>query len=231
MPHRLDLAPVRPETRRSRHPDPRVDPRVRTRAARADRGRAPAQRGRRAGADRAGDRRARTRVRGRRPRAGAGRRAGARRDARPAAHRPRLRHVGAARRHRAAARGVGRRDLGHGPRLRHHRLPEGAVDRRGDDVPLRGLRPVVAQADRRLRRHPRGRPGPARLHHQRDGGAAARPGGRGPVRRRRRPGLRSAPHAGHARGLLLRRPAADDAGRAVRRAARLRRSHPRWSPR
>ena len=35
--------------------------------------------------------------------------------------------------------------------------------------------PDVPQAGRRLRRHPRGRPGPARLHRQRDGGAAARP--------------------------------------------------------
>ena len=38
-----------------------------------------------------------------------------------------------------------------------------------------------------------------------------------------------AAHAGHARGLLLRRPAADDAGRPVRRPARLRRSTRRWS--
>ena len=46
---------------------------------------------------------------------------------------------------------------------------------------------------------------------------------RGPVRRRRRPGPPGAAHAGPPRGLLLRRPAADDAGRPVRRPARLRR--------
>ena len=71
---------------------------------------------------------------------------------------------------RGAAQGLGRRDLGHGPRLRHHRLPQGRVAGRDHDVPLGGLRPVLAQAGRRLRRHPRRRPGPARLHRQRDGG-------------------------------------------------------------
>ena len=68
--------------------------------------------------------------------------------------------------------GLGRRDLGHGPRLRHHRLPQGRLAGRDHDVPLRHLRPVVPQARRRLRRHPRRRPRPPRLHRQRDGGAA-----------------------------------------------------------
>ena len=43
-----------------------------------------------------------------------------------------------------------------------------------------------------------GRPRPPRLHRQRDGGAAARPRVRGPVRRRGRPRAPGAAHAGHA---------------------------------
>ena len=68
-----------------------------------------------------------------------------------------------------------------------------------------------------------GRPGPPRLHRQRDGRPPARPGRRGSVRRGDRPRVRSPPDAGHAGGLVLRRPAADAARGAVRRAARLRR--------
>ena len=111
------------------------------------------------------------------PRAGPGRRPGARRDARPAAQRPRLHHLRAARGDRAAARRAGRdaiwdmgRDFGTiGCR-------KGDVDGRDHDVPLRGLRPDLPQAGRRLRRLARRRPGPARLHRQRDGGPAARAG-------------------------------------------------------
>ena len=62
--------------------------------------------------------------------------------------------------------------------------------------------------------------GPSRLHRERDGGVGARPRVRRPVRRRGRPRAPAAAHARPARGLLLRRPAADAAGRAVRRPAR-----------
>ena len=137
--------------------------------------------------------------------------------------RPGLHHLGPSGRDRAAAQGLGRRDLGHGPRVRHDRLPQGRLAGRDHDVPLGVLRPVVAQARRRLRRQPGRRPRPARLHGQRDGGAGARPRDRGPVRRRGRSRPRRAAHPGPARGLLLRRPAADDARRAVRRPARLHR--------
>ena len=116
--------------------------------------------------------------------------------------------------------GLGRRDLGHGPRLRDHRVPQGRVDGRGDDVPLGGLRPRLPQAGRRLRRQPRGRPRPARLHRQRDGGAAAGPDRGGPVRRGGRPDAAAAADAGDAAGVVLRRPAADAAGGAVRGPAR-----------
>ena len=135
-----------------------------------------------------------------RPRAGAGRRAGARRDARAAAQRPRLHHLGAPRaRPSGCSTGWARRDVGHGPRLRHHRLPQGRLAGRDHDVPLRDLRPLLAQARRRLRRLPRRRPGPPRLHRQRDGGPAAGPRVRGPVRRRRRPRPPGAAHARAAR--------------------------------
>ena len=115
--------------------------------------------------------------------------AGPRRDARPAAQRPRLHHLGAARRHRAAARAAGpTRSWDMGRDFGTIGCRKGAVAGRDHDVPLRGLRPRLAQAGGRLRRHPRGRPGPPRLHRQRDGGAAAGPRVRGPVRRRGRPG-------------------------------------------
>ena len=51
----------------------------------------------------------------------------------------------------------------------------GRVAGRDHDVPLRGLRPDQPQAGRGVRRLPRRRPGPARLHGQRDGALAARP--------------------------------------------------------
>ena len=58
---------------------------------------------------------------------------------------------------------------------------------------------------------------------QLDGGAGAGPRVRRPVRRDRRPGRAGAAHPRRARGLLLRRPAADDARRPLRRPAGLRR--------
>ena len=196
--------------------------RVRPRAAADPHHGRPEHRRGRAGADRSGDRRARRPVRGGRRGAGPGRWPGARRDARPAADRPRLHHLRPARGHRDAAQGLGRRDLGHGPGLRHHRRAQGRLADRDHDVPLGDLRPVLPQAGRGLRRLARRRPGPPRLHRQRDGAEPARPRVRGPVRWGRRPGRTGAAHAGRAGGLVLRRPAADDAGRAVRRPARLR---------
>ena len=157
------------------------------------------------------------------PRAPPGRRPGARRVARPPRQRPRPHHLGAPRRDRAAADRLGRRAVGHGACLRHHRRPLGSVADRDHDVPVGVLRPVVPQARRHLRRQPRRRPRPPRLHRQRDGGLAAGPHVRGPVRRSRRPGAPRAADAGPAGGQLLRRPAADDAGRPLRRPARLRR--------
>ena len=183
----------------------------------------PAPRRRGADAHRIGHRRARRAVRRGRRGAGAGRRPGARRDARPPAERPRLHHLRPPRGDRAARGRVGRRGVGHGARLRHDRVPQGRVAGGDHDLPLRDLRPVLAQARRRLRRHPRRRPRSARLHGQLDGGAGAEPRVRRPVRRRRRPRRAGAAHARHAGGLLLRRPAADDARRALRRPARLHR--------
>ena len=111
--------------------------------------------------------------------------------------------------------------VGHGPGLRHDRRPQGRLPGRDHHLPLRGVRRVLPQAERGLRGHPRRRPRPARLHRQRDGGLAARQRRRGPLRRGGRPGPRAAAHAGPPGGLLLRRPAADDAGRPFRRPARL----------
>ena len=102
-------------------------------------------------------------------------------------------------------------------------LPQGRLHHRDHDVPQRGLRPGVAQAGGDLRRHPRGRPRSPRLHRQRDGGAAAGAAVRRPVRRAARPRRADAAHARATGGLLRRRPAADDAGGAVRGPARLRR--------
>ena len=72
-----------------------------------------------------------------------------------------------------------------------------------------------------------GRPVPPGLHGQRDGGAAhRRPRGlrvRRPLRRARRPRRPAAADAGDAGDVVLRRPAAHDARRALRRAAGVRR--------
>ena len=208
----------------------RLAPRVRRRRPPPADRRRPALGERRAGPDRAGARPAGCAVRGRRSRAGAGRRPGPRRDARAAAQRPRLRHLRAPRRHRAAAARLGRRGLGHGPRLRHHRLPQGATGRSRS----RRTAPRATTRPRASRRWTSATPstgdlGPPRLHRERDGRVGARPRVRRPVRRRGRPREPVAAHARPARGLLLRRPAADAAGRAFRRPARRSPSTPRWS--
>ena len=72
---------------------------------------------------------------------------------------------------------LGRRALGRRPRVRHHRRAQERRRRRrgrGDDLPQRRLRPDHPQAGGGLRRQPGRRPGPARLHRQRDGAARCR---------------------------------------------------------
>ncbi len=101
-----------------------------------------------------GHRRARRAVRGGRPRARAGRRPGARRHARAAGTTtstspPRRGPTTPS----GCSPGWGDALWDMGRDVRHHRLPQGRVGGRGDDVPLRRLRPRVPQAGRRLRRH------------------------------------------------------------------------------
>ena len=120
--------------------------------------------------------------------------------------------------------GLGRRALGHrARRSARSALRQGEHHRRGDDLPRRRLRRTDPQAGGGVRRQPRGRPGAARLHRQRDGAAAAR---------RWSSSTRTAAWPTSRRGVLRtpappeeslrRRPAADDARRPVRRPARLR---------
>ena len=111
-------------------------------------------------------------VRRRRPRAGPGRRSGARRDARPATQRPRLHHLGAPRGRPSGCSRAGPTRSG----TWAARSAPSAAARATWQVEITTYRsetydPVLAQARRRLRRLPRRRPGPARLHRQRDGGA------------------------------------------------------------
>ena len=89
---------------------------------------------------------------------------------------------------------------------------------RSDEYDPSSRKPEVAYGDSLDRR-----PGPPRLHRQRDGGDRARAGVRGPVRRAGRPGRQGAAHPRTPGGLLRRRPAADDAGCPVRGAARVHR--------
>ena len=184
--------------------------------------RRPTRRRRGARPDRTGPRRAGRTLRQGRARAGPGRRTGPRCDARPPPQRPRLHDVRTPGGDRAPARRLGRRHVGHRAGVRHDRESQGAVPGRDHDVPLGGVRRGLTQAVGRLRRQPRRRPRPSRLHRERDGGTGAVPRVRRPVRRRGRPRAGRAADAGATRGLLLRRPAADDAGRPVRRPARLR---------
>ena len=88
-----------------------------------------------------------------------------------------------------------RRALGHRARVRHDRRPARRAHGRGDELPRRRLRRPDPQAGRRLRRQPRGRPRPPRLHRERDGAAAAVAGVRRPVCRSGRPRARRAAHA------------------------------------
>ena len=90
---------------------------------------------------------------------------------------------------------------------------------RDHDVPRRGVPAREPQARGRVLRRHRDRPLAARLHRQRDGAAAARPGARRPVRRRGRPRGPPAAHAARARGLVRRRPAAHAARGALHRAS------------
>ena len=96
--------------------------------------------------------------------------------------------------------------------LRDHHLPERGVR------PRRRASPTVKYGTSLV-----GGPGAAGLHDQRDGGAAALVRARRPVRRPGRAEGEGDQDAGAAGGLLLRRPAADPAGGAVRRPARLHR--------
>ena len=155
--------------------------------------------------------------------AGAGRRPGAGRDARPAPERHRPDHVGPPGDHGAAAQGVGGRDLGHGPRLRHDRLPQGRAGR------SRSRRTAPSSYDPDSRKPDvvygdtlEGDLG--RRDFTVNAMAVALPGRtlRRPVRRARRPRPPRAADPGPPRGLVLRRPAPDDAGGPVRRPARVR---------
>ena len=120
--------------------------------------------------------------------------------------------------------GLGGRDLGHGPGVRHDRLPQGRLADRDHDVPLgRPTTPDSRKPEVEYGDSLDGRPGPARLHRQRDGGDAARAASswtRTAGWSTWRTGCCARPAA---RGLVLRRPAADDARRPVRRPARLHR--------
>ena len=209
---------VRTLASRARSPGPIAGP-IRRRARR----RAAARR-RRAAARVAGGGRDRRAVPGGRARAGAGRRIGARRAAGPARRRPRLRDVGPARGVAGPARGLGRRRSG----TSASRSARSARCAAGTGCEITTYRADAydrdhPQARGHLRRRPRGRPAAPRLHRQRDGGAAARAG---------RSSTRSAAWStwpptvlrtpGTPGGVLLRRPAADDAGGPVRRPARVR---------
>ena len=125
-------------------------------------------------------------------------------------------------RDRAAARRLGRRDLGHGPRLRHHRLPQGRLARRDHDVPLGGLRPELAQA----RRWTSATPWPATWCAATSRSTRWRSRCPAATSRTRTAGSSTSPTGvlrtpGRPEDSLLRRPAADAAGRPVRRPARL----------
>ena len=171
-------------------------------------------------------------VRRRRRDAGAGRRAGARRDARPAAQRPRLHHLRAARGDRAAARRAGPTrlwDMGRAFGTIGCRKGDWQVEittYRSEAYDPSSRKPDVDFGDSLV-----GDLGRRDFTVNAMAVRRAGPGVRGPVRRRGRPRPPGAAHARAARGLLLRRPAADDARRAVRRPARASRSPPRWSPR
>ena len=171
--------------------------------------------------------RARRAVHGRRPRALAGRRAGAGRVPGPCLPGPGLHHRRDAGADRGAAARLGRRALGRGQGVRHDRRAQEHrrrhVPGRGDDVPQGRVRPDDPQARGGVRRQPGRRPGPPRLHRQRDGAAAALAGVRRPARRPVGPGRQGAAHARYAAGVVRRRPAADDAGGPVRLPARVRR--------
>ena len=197
--------PWRPCLRRCREP-------ARRRPAPARAGPAAAHRARRA-------------VRGRGARAGAGRRPGARRVPRPAVAGPGLhdRRATPEQTERDPAP-LGRRALGRRPRVRHDRRAQRGepIIGRGHDLPRRRLRP-------RRRASPRSPFGDnleddlvaARLHRQRDGAAAARRWSSST----RTAGWPTWPRGvlrtpGHPGGVVRRRPAADDAGRPVRRPAR-----------
>ena len=171
----------------------------------------------------AGDRPPRPAVRRGRPSAGAGGRVGARRAARPAATRPRLHHVGAPRADRAAAHGLGRRGLGHRPGLRHDRRPQGRATRSRS----RRTAPSRTTRARASRRSPTATPSPATSAGATSRSTRWRCGCRTGSSSTRtaawwtwRTGVLRTP--GTPGGLLLRRPAADDAGRALRRAAGVR---------
>ena len=85
--------------------------------------------------------------------------------------RPGLHHLGPPGRDRAAARAAGPTPSGtSAATFGTIGCRKGDVDDRDHDVPLGRLRPRLPQAGGASRRHPRGRPGPPRLHRQRDGG-------------------------------------------------------------
>ena len=122
----------------------------------------------------AGRRDPRRRLRRRRARSGDRRRSGARRAARPRDQRPRLHDRRAARRDPADRQADQHRAVGHRAGVRHDRREGRGRAGRDHDLPRRQLRRRDAQADRRVRRHARGRPRPPRLHRQLDGAARSR---------------------------------------------------------
>ena len=204
-------------------PPPQVPASRAAEPARLTAGAAPC--GRRAGPGGTRGRRAGRAVRRGRARAGAGRRLGARRAARPARRRPRLRHLRPARAEPSPASRAGPTPSG----TSASRSAPSALSATGTGS---RSRPTAARRTTRSSRKPEVPYGDTldgdllRRDFTVNAMAVTLPDAelRRPVRRPGRPGRRAAAHPGHAAGVLLRRPAADDAGGPVRRPARLRRS-------
>ena len=132
--------------------------------------------------------------------------------------------------HRAPGQGLGRGHLGHRPRLRHDRLPPRASGRSRSR--RTAPRPTTRRAaSPRCSTATRSSATSRRRDFTVNSMALSLPGpaARGPLRWRRRPRAPGAAHAGPPGGLLLRRPAADDAGCPLRRPAGLhRRARGAW---
>ena len=121
--------------------------------------------------------RARRALRRRRARARPGRRPGARRAPRPVVDRPRLHHRRARPDSTEALLAAGPTRTGTSAASSARSAPQRGAARSVEVTTYRAdaYDRADPQAGGGLRRHPRRRPGPPRLHRQRDGGAAARP--------------------------------------------------------